>query len=80
MAKNLNPKIRKSGFYRPTWAEINLDALEHNFQQAKRIAGPDVKIMVTVKADAYGHGIIPVSRVLAKEGVDYLGIASIDEG
>ena len=72
--------MKKEPFYRPTWAEIDLDALEHNFRQAKKIAGEKVKIMVTVKADAYGHGIIPVSRVLAKEGLDYLGVASIDEG
>jgi len=67
-------------FYRPTWAEIDLDALEYNFKQVKRIVGPKVKVLVTVKADAYGHGIIPVSRVLAKAGVDYLGVASVDEG
>lgn len=67
-------------FYRPTWAEIDLDALEHNFKQVKKTVGPKVKILVTVKADAYGHGIVPVSRVLAKEGVDYLGVASVDEG
>jgi len=67
-------------FYRPTWAEIDLDALEHNFKQVKKLIGNKVKTMVTVKADAYGHGIIPVSRALARAGVDYLGVASVDEG
>ena len=42
--------------------------------------GPKVKILVPVKADAYGHGIIPVSRRLEALAVDYLGVASIDEG
>jgi alanine racemase len=66
--------------YRPTWAEVNLDNLTHNFQQIKNLLSPKVKIMVCVKADAYGHGLIPVSKRLVSWGVDYLGVASIDEG
>jgi len=66
--------------YRPTWAEINLKNLEYNFNQIKRSVSPDTKIMVTVKADAYGHGSINISRRLSFCGVDYLGVASIDEG
>ena len=41
---------------------------------------PRTKVLVTVKADAYGHGLIPVSKRLVASGVDYLGVASIDEG
>ncbi len=67
-------------FYRPTWAEVNLDNLEYNFKQVKKILAPKTKIMVTVKADAYGHGLIPVSKRLKSCGVDYLGVASIEEG
>lgn len=67
-------------FYRPTWAEINLDNLAHNFYQIKKLISPKTKIMVTVKADAYGHGLIPVSKKLVSCGVDALGVASIDEG
>lgn len=66
--------------YRPTWAEINLNNLEHNFRQIKRLLEPATKILVTVKADAYGHGLIPVSKRLVSCGADYLGVASIDEG
>lgn len=67
-------------FYRPTWAEVNLNNLSHNFNQIKKTISPDTKIMVCVKADAYGHGLIPVSNKLVSCGVDYLGVASIDEG
>lgn len=67
-------------FYRPTWAEVNLNNLAHNFRQIKKILAPKTKVMACVKADAYGHGLIPVSRKLAVLGVDYLGVASIDEG
>lgn len=67
-------------YYRPTWAEVNLDNLAHNFRQIKKLIADKVKIMVCVKADAYGHGLIPVSKRLVSCGVDYLGVASIDEG
>ena len=66
--------------YRPTWAEINLRNLAHNYRQIENLLSPAVKIMVTVKADAYGHGLVPVARKLLSCGVDYLGVASIDEG
>jgi len=66
--------------YRPTWAEINLGNLAYNFNQIKSLLASKTKIMVTIKADAYGHGLIPVAKKLASCGVDYLGVASIDEG
>jgi alanine racemase len=66
--------------YRSTWAEVNLNHLEHNFKEVESILNPKTKILVTVKADAYGHGLIPVAKRLVACGVDYLGVASIDEG
>jgi len=66
--------------HRPTWAEINLNDLDYNFRQVKSHLSRLTKVLVTVKADAYGHGLIPVSKRLAASGVDYLGVASIDEG
>lgn len=76
-----NAKLEnKMRFYRPTWAEINLDNLKHNFTLAKKMTAGGIKVMVTVKADAYGHGLLPVSKKLCSCGVDFLGVASIDEG
>jgi alanine racemase len=66
--------------YRPTWAEVNLGNLAYNFRSLKKLSSPKVKVMVTVKADAYGHGLIPVAKKLISCGVDYFGVASIDEG
>ncbi|MHB8154460.1 MAG: alanine racemase, partial [Candidatus Omnitrophota bacterium] len=66
--------------YRPTWAEINLDHLEHNFKEVKSFLSPQTEVLVTVKADAYGHGLVAVAKRLVVCGVDYLGVASIDEG
>lgn len=65
--------------YRPTWAEVDLSAIEHNFKQVRRAVGGNVNIMVVVKANAYGHGIVEVSKVLERLGVNYLGVATTDE-
>jgi len=64
---------------RRTWAEIDLDALAHNYQQARKIAGPNVRYMGVVKADAYGHGAVQVARKLEELGADYLAVSSLDE-
>jgi len=69
----------KIGF-RPTWAIINLGNLEYNFKKIKSLLKPKIKVLVTVKADAYGHGLIAVAKRLVACGLDYLGVASIDEG
>ncbi len=66
--------------YRPTWAEVNLDNLGYNFMQIRKIIKPEVKVMVVVKADAYGHGLMPIAERLQSNAADYLGVASIDEG
>ena len=64
---------------RRTWAEIDLDALEHNYRQARRRIGPAVKYLGVVKADAYGHGAIQVARKLEALGADHLAVSSLDE-
>ncbi|MCR8643620.1 alanine racemase [Paenibacillus sp. N1-5-1-14] len=66
-------------FYRPTWVEISLDALEHNLQQFRQALPADVRIMTVIKADAYGHGALEVAREAARAGIDYLGVAFLDE-
>jgi alanine racemase len=65
--------------YRPTWAEIDLKAIEHNYKQVRRLVGRSTCIMVVVKANAYGHGTVEVSSVLERCGADYLGVATTDE-
>ena len=64
---------------RRTWAEIDMDALAHNYRQARRRIGPNVKYLGVVKADAYGHGAVQVSRKLEELGADYLAVSSLDE-
>lgn len=72
--------MKNSIGYRPTWAEINLSNLRDNFNWIKKIIPPQAKVMACVKADAYGHGLVPVARKLASCGADYFSVASIDEG
>lgn len=64
---------------RPTHAEIRLGALRRNYQKVKDVAGNGVKIMAIVKANAFGHGLCEIASALASEGVDYLGVALLEE-
>ncbi|MFN3531052.1 MAG: alanine racemase [Candidatus Brocadia sp.] len=66
--------------HRPTWVEIDLNALRHNLLAIKKRVGPQVKILGIVKADAYGHGDYEVSKVLLNHGIEMLGIAILEEG
>jgi alanine racemase len=59
---------------------IDLDALRHNYRQLRQRCDPGVRFMGVVKADAYGHGLVPVARTLAAAGADYLGVGSMEEG
>ncbi|CAG7647715.1 Alanine racemase [Paenibacillus solanacearum] len=67
-------------FYRPTRVEISLDALQHNLQQFRTVLPEHVKLMAVVKADAYGHGAVEVSREALRCGVEYIAVAFLDEG
>lgn len=64
---------------RPTWAEVDLDALAWNFRAVRARVGPGVKVMGVVKADAYGHGAAECARRLEAEGADWFGVATPEE-
>jgi len=64
---------------RPTWAEIDLDALTANLAAIRARVGP-VPQLAVVKANAYGHGAVPVARSLERSGVACLGVALPEEG
>jgi len=61
-------------------AIIHLDNLRGNIEAARDRIGPHAKICFPVKADAYGHGVIPVSRRALEAGVEYLAVATVPEG
>lgn len=66
-------------YYRPTWVEVSLDALRHNIEAFRRALPASMCLMAVVKADAYGHGAIRVAREAVACGVDYIGVAFLDE-
>ena len=63
---------------RPTHIEVDTAALRANFRAIKKLVAP-AKVMASVKANGYGHGLVTVSRVLEEEGIDSLGVAYIEE-
>src|SRR3972149_10732720 len=65
---------------RPTFCTIDLAALRWNLRQVRAKVGAQVKILSMVKANAYGHGAPAVARVLAEEGSDAFGVATLEEG
>lgn len=69
----------KKRYFSPTYAEIILYAIRYNLEQVRALVGSGSKILAVVKANAYGHGILEVTKTLLKAGVDYLGVASLDE-
>ncbi len=64
--------------YDRTYAEVNLEAIRHNIREVRRKLRPETGIMAVVKADAYGHGAVPVARTL-EPLVDAYGVAMIEE-
>ncbi|HEY9053694.1 MAG TPA: alanine racemase, partial [Rectinemataceae bacterium] len=63
---------------RPTFARIDLAALEGNLARIKALAHP-AKVCAVVKADAYGHGAVPIARRLSEAGADFLAVAFLEE-
>lgn len=62
-----------------SWVEIKKDALVHNVKQFRQIIGDNVILAPAVKANAYGHGLIPASKIMLEAGADWLCVDSIFE-
>ncbi len=67
-------------FKRPAWIEIDLSALENNYNFIRSRIKEQTKIAAVVKANAYGHGVVKVARKLSQLGVEYFCVGSPDEG
>lgn len=77
-------EVRLAGAGLPTlprtaWLEVDLDALRGNLDVLRGVVGPSVRVEPVVKADAYGHGAVPVALALEAAGVDGLSVATLDE-
>jgi alanine racemase len=66
---------------RPTWVEISLSKLRRNCERVRALASSRSprRVMAVVKADAYGHGAVPVAKCLAGCGVEWFGVATVEE-
>src|SRR5437899_12912639 len=62
------------------WAEVDLAAIAHNIQAVRRLLSRSCRLMAVVKADAYGHGVVPVCRAALAADAAWLGVATLGEG
>ena len=63
----------------PTWAEINLDNIEFNLNNIKKLLNEDTKVCTVLKANAYGHGSVEIAKFLENKKVDYFAVARLEE-
>jgi alanine racemase len=74
-----HPTISSNGVVRPTLVEVDLDRLTGNLQAIRQQTAP-ARVMAILKANAYGHGMVEVARHMVTQGIDYLGVAVLEEG
>lgn len=67
------------GRIRPTWVEVDLDAIAANVETLQACA-PNSMVMAVVKANGYGHGAVQVAKAAVEAGASWLGVASVEEG
>src|SRR6476661_7957939 len=63
-----------------SWVEISRPVIAANYRCIKKVVGPEVEVMPVVKADAYRHGAVEVSRTLVAEGASWLAVSNVEEG
>lgn len=68
-----------NNFFKRTWAEINLDAIRHNYKEIQNILNPNTKICCVVKADGYGHGASFVAKELERIGAQWFAVSNLEE-
>ena len=83
----MSPRVAKIGckeqngiMLHQTYARVHLGNIRKNIEGIRKAVGPDRKIMIAVKANAYGHGAVEVSSMAERIGVDSLAVATVPEG
>lgn len=66
-------------FLKRTWAQVDLDALDHNMEEIRRAIDPRAKLMCVIKADGYGHGAVPLARESEAMGADWFAVSNLEE-
>lgn len=72
-------QVDKFNFIKRTWAEININALKHNYNEIRKHTSKNAKLCCVVKADGYGHGAIEVAKTLSSLGADWFAVSNIEE-
>jgi len=67
-------------YERPVWTEIDLSAIAHNIRKIRSLLSINTRLCAVVKADAYGHGAVPVGQTVLEAGADQLAVAILSEG
>jgi len=75
-----NTRQTNINIHRDSWIEIDISNLENNIKEIRALIPKETKLLGVVKADAYGHGAVMLAPTILAEGIDMLGVASIDEG
>ncbi len=71
--------LKMKTFVKRTWAEVNVDAISANIAEIRKIVGSGVKIMASVKADGYGHGVKMTAKTVLDAGADCLAVSCVNE-
>ena len=73
------PTISSNGVVRPTAVTVNLSRITENYRAVETAVSP-AKVMVVLKANAYGHGLVEVAKHVVTLGIPYIGVAFLEEG
>ena len=66
-------------FLKRTWAQVDLDALDHNIREIRSVIAPSAKLMCVIKADGYGHGAVPLAKESEAAGADWFAVSNLEE-
>jgi len=73
-------KIKSPIFFRQNWIEIDKSDLHFNFKKIKEYIAKDIKIMLVIKSNAYGHGKVEIAKEIQKDGISQVAVDSLEEG
>ena len=79
LKSNVKGDVIEVDVYRPTWVEISYDNIKYNYKKVKELVGSNIKVCAVVKANAYGHGAVEISKACIDAGADYLAVAMLSE-
>ena len=71
--------MEKQLLVKRAWAEVDLDAIRHNYSLVRQTIPRESKLCCVIKANAYGHGAVTLARLYETLGADFLAVSNLDE-